>query len=214
MAAKILLIIVVCICLFMFFKIKFMKDNNENVVNSYLHFKDSLNTAMDNLYKGYLEEAEQHRQDTQRLVAEMKDVQAQANETAKKNNKLIDQIRKISNDSAHRYMKENYTPVEALTKIFELDSCMAGGEFVEQQLKLSEELNTERYQQIIYLETVVDSAIDISTACTNKLEACGNENKEMKEENDSQKKWIKGLGVTSAVSVALNTLLLILLFNL
>jgi hypothetical protein len=174
---------------------------SQNKIDSLKVVYDGLKYKHDSVIK-WSQTATSRYEDT---ISTLKNAQQKSNIL---HSKQIAEIRKLSNDSAHVILKQNYTPTEALTKITQLDSCEADGVYLTDLADTYKDLSDLKTETIISQVGIIDSLLMLSDTCIASSVQFFNEKTKAEKKNESLKKWCKGFAIVSISSILLNVLLI------
>jgi hypothetical protein len=177
-------------------------------IDHYQNIADSLRYDYNSLQTKYECLSIQYSKDTMRIIGEYQIFYVEKWKEAEKFKKIIADLRKLSQDSAHSILKKEYTPVEALVRIKQADSCEVGSKLLNEMLNSQIILNKVNTVHISNLNDIIDSFMIISDNCINSLSGCGDELQTETQKNSKLKRWCKGLGITAVASILFNLILI------
>lgn len=170
--------------------------------NDYKHLADSLRTELTLLTASSLAAKQKYEDSIASLNALYIATKSEANDIAEKHKKLIGSIKGISQDSAHNYMKKNYTPIQAMTITFRYDSCLDAGNYCEKLLAIADTINRYCNEYNRYLEVSKDSVIAVADTCIKATKNCATDLEKKEKENGKLKKQVKILGYVLIVTTS------------
>lgn len=207
---KTLIIVILCLIIFVGFVFVVCKDSDKQVdQNNAIMQNDSLKNELYNLKSQYATTRTRHQDSIAKYQNRIDSLKLAQQNSNKLHNLIIQNIRKLSNDSAHAILKSNYTPTEALTKITQLDSCGENGQYLTDLLYNCEHLNDLNTVMTINQQIIIDSCFHIADTCLIMLDGLTLDNERVKSKNARLKKWCKSFAGIALTSILINVIMFV-----
>lgn len=169
---------------------------------------DTLQWQLDSLQHCYTAACTNFAEEQGFIIMRYEGTEANLQKEIEKHRRIIADMRKKSNNEAHEYLKQNYTPSEALIKVLQLDSCMIVAEATDSLLKDMLSLNELKTEFIMFQQDLIDTCFKVADNSIIELSSCGAELNDATKQNQRLRKWCKGLGVAAVVSLLVNFVLI------